>query len=166
MDNMLIVLNSCLLGLVLYSFISALTTAEELKERKEVNMKKWHQDFIKVWTEALLHSTKTGSAVPITSLYCNHGVLLGTLDESTPRVGGRMIFDYFDNLIKKTPVDVEWEKDMIPQYLDDNTCLVSGYYTFVLDGDVRLKAKYSFHVHMISEGNYKILLHNSGRRNS
>lgn len=165
MDNMLIVLNSCLLGLVLYSLISTLTSAEELKTRKEFNMN-WHNDFLEVWTEALLHSTRTGSAVPITQLYCTHGVLLGTLDESTPRVGGRMIFDYFDNLIKKTPVAVEWEKDIIPQYLDDNSCLISGYYTFVLDGDVRLKAKYSFHVSMISEGNYKILLHNSGRRNS
>lgn len=126
----------------------------------------WHTDFLNVWTEALLHSTETRSAVPITTLYSTEGVLLGTLDESTPRVGGKMIFDYFDNLIKKTPVAVEWESDMIAQYLDDDNCLVSGYYTFVLDGDVRLKAKYSFHVTMISEGNYKILLHNSGRRNS
>lgn len=126
----------------------------------------WHTDFLNVWTEALLHSTETRSAVPITTLYSTDGVLLGTLDESTPRVGGKMIFDYFDNLIKKTPVAVEWESDMIAQYLDDDHCLVSGYYTFVLDGDVRLKAKYSFHVTMISEGNYKILLHNSGRRNS
>ena len=77
-----------------------------------------------------------------------------------------MVYDYFDNLIKKTPVDVVFDEDVVSQYIDDRTCLISGYYTFILQDGSELKAKYSFYVDMISESNYRILLHNSGRRNA
>lgn len=86
------------------------------------------------------NSLATGDPLAVVKNYAKDSVLLATVS-NVPRDTPEEKVDYFTEFLKKKPQGVI---DFRHIYKDCNTAVDAGTYTFTLDGDKKVPARYTF----------------------
>jgi uncharacterized protein (TIGR02246 family) len=108
-------------------------------------------ELLQKWTSAI----KNGDPKQVTSLYHEHGILLGTFS-AKERVGHELILEYFESLLK-SPVEVQIVSEH--SHFFESSAVNSGLYNFITDGKT-INARFSF-AYSKNDAEWKIIAHHS-----
>ena len=108
-------------------------------------------ELLQEWVAAI----KSGDPKQVTNLYRDDGILLGTFSNKE-RVGHKLIFEYFENLLK-SPVEVHIVSEN--PHVFGSAVVNSGLYNFVREGKT-VNARFSF-VYNKNNEEWKIVSHHS-----
>jgi uncharacterized protein (TIGR02246 family) len=135
-----------------------------LSAKSEMDMIKKRVDALKnimsnsIATELLqkwVSTVKDGDPKQVTNLYHDDGILLGTFSNKE-RVGHKLIFEYFENLLK-SPVEVHIISENPHAF--GSAAVNSGHYNFMTNNKT-INARFSF-VYNKDNGAWKIVSHHS-----